>query len=82
MVHEIDDPIIGRTLHPGNVPQTPGDESGSRWPGPAIGANMEAVLRELAGTGGAQPGRVPTSSARSGAAPRSSPFQRQSRAST
>jgi crotonobetainyl-CoA:carnitine CoA-transferase CaiB-like acyl-CoA transferase len=82
MVQEIDDPINGRTLHPGIVPQAPGDESGIRWPGPAIGAHTEEVLRELAGTGGERPGYVPTSSARSGAAPRSSQFQRQSRAST
>ena len=50
MVREVDDPIIGRTLHPGVVPLTPGGEARMRWPGPAIGAHTEEVLRDLAGT--------------------------------
>ena len=49
MVREIDDPIIGKTLHPGIVPLTSGGEGGIRWTGPAIGAHTEEVLRELAG---------------------------------
>lgn len=49
MVHEVVDPIIGRTLHPGVVPHVPGGESALRWPGPAVGAHTEEVLRDLAG---------------------------------
>ena len=49
MVCEINDPIIGKTLHPGIVPLTPGGEGTIRWPGPAIGAHTDEVLRDLAG---------------------------------
>ena len=56
MVQEIDDPIIGRTLHPGVVPHIPGGDSGIRWPGPAVGAHTDEVLRDLAGLDPALPG--------------------------
>ncbi|MEZ5818709.1 MAG: CoA transferase [Hyphomicrobiaceae bacterium] len=49
MVREVDDPIIGRTLHPGVVPHTPDGETPLRWTGPAIGAHTMEVLRDLAG---------------------------------
>ncbi len=49
MVRAVNDPIIGRTLHPGVVPHIPGGESAMRWPGPAVGAHTAEVLRDLAG---------------------------------
>jgi crotonobetainyl-CoA:carnitine CoA-transferase CaiB-like acyl-CoA transferase len=55
MVREIDDPIIGKTLHPGIVPHIPGGEGSIRWTGPAVGADTDDVLRELAGIGGEPP---------------------------
>ncbi len=55
MVREIDDPIIGKTLHPGIVPLTAGGEGGIRWTGPAVGAHTDEVLRELAGMGAETP---------------------------
>lgn len=55
MVREIDDPIIGKTLHPGIVPQTSGGQDGIRWTGPAVGAHTDEVLRELAGKGAEPP---------------------------
>ena len=55
MVREIDDPIIGKTLHPGIVPQTSGGQDGIRWTGPAVGADTDEVLRELAGKGAEPP---------------------------
>jgi formyl-CoA transferase len=49
MVREVEDPIIGKTLHPGIVSNMPGGEGRIRWTGPAIGAHTQEVLRELAG---------------------------------
>ena len=49
MVREVDDPIIGRTLHPGVVPHSPGGDAQMRWPGPAVGAHTEEVLRDRVG---------------------------------
>lgn len=45
----VDDPLTGRTLHPGPVPRFDGDppESVVAWPGPAIGAHNDAVLRGM-----------------------------------
>lgn len=50
MVREVDDPIIGRTLHPGVVPHNPGGDAQMRWPGPAVGAHTQEVLRDLVGS--------------------------------
>lgn len=50
-VQEIDDPLIGRTLHPGPAIRLDGDspESVVAWPGPAVGAHNEYVRRMLLG---------------------------------
>lgn len=50
MVREIEDPLLGRrTLHTGVVPHVPEDPGAVRWPGPAIGAHTDEVLREMLG---------------------------------
>lgn len=51
MVAEVDDPRLGKTLHPGVVPVVQGLDRKSqiRWTGPAIGAHNREVYRELAG---------------------------------
>jgi formyl-CoA transferase len=48
-VLEIDDPLIGRTLHPGPAIRMDGDEPAAvvAWPGPALGAHTDYVLNEL-----------------------------------
>lgn len=81
MVQEINDPIIGKTLHPGIVPQTPGGESGIRWPGPAVGAHTDEVLRELAGIDLHHRQSVPTSSPSPITTPRHSEIPRHPRTS-
>ncbi len=45
-VQEVDDPLIGRTLHPGPVIRLDGDPADQvvAWTGPAIGAHTEEVL--------------------------------------
>jgi len=50
-VQEIDDPLIGRTLHPGPAIRLDGDSPDSvvAWPGPAAGAHNDFVLHELLG---------------------------------
>ncbi len=50
-VQTIEDPLIGRTLHPGPVIRMDGDdpEKVVRWPGPAAGAHNDHVLHELLG---------------------------------
>ncbi len=50
-VLEVDDPLIGRTLHPGPAIRLDGDppQAAIGWPGPAVGAHTEFVLRELLG---------------------------------
>ena len=50
-VQTIEDPLIGRTLHPGPVIRMDGDDPGAvvRWPGPAAGAHNDHVLHELLG---------------------------------
>jgi len=50
-VQEVDDPLVGRTLHPGPVIRLDGDtpESVVGWPGPAAGAHTEYVLQTLLG---------------------------------
>ncbi len=49
MVQEVNDPLIGATLHPGVVPALPGAEAPLRWCGPPLGAHTVEVLGELAG---------------------------------
>ena len=50
-VQEIDDPLIGRTLHPGPVIRLDGEqpEDVVRWTGPAVGAHTDFVLHTLLG---------------------------------
>jgi crotonobetainyl-CoA:carnitine CoA-transferase CaiB-like acyl-CoA transferase len=52
-VQEIDDPLIGRTLHPGPAIRLDGDrpEDVVAWTGPAVGAHTEYVLRTLLSDG-------------------------------
>jgi formyl-CoA transferase len=51
MIREVDDPLIGKTLHPGIVPRF--DEMGATgtvaWPGPALGAHNEEVFTGVLG---------------------------------
>jgi crotonobetainyl-CoA:carnitine CoA-transferase CaiB-like acyl-CoA transferase len=48
-VLDIDDPLVGRTLHPGPAIRLDGDppEAVVAWTGPAAGAHTDYVLREL-----------------------------------
>jgi formyl-CoA transferase len=50
-VQAIDDPLIGRTLHPGPAIRLDGDdpERVVAWPGPAVGAHTAYVLETLLG---------------------------------
>lgn len=50
-VQEIDDPLIGRTLHPGPTIRMDGNppEAVVRWTGPAVGAHNDHVLHTLLG---------------------------------
>nr|WP_294502341.1 CoA transferase [uncultured Rhodopila sp.] len=50
-VQEIDDPLIGRTLHPGPAIRLDGErpEDVVRWTGPAVGAHTDFVLHTLLG---------------------------------
>lgn len=50
-VQAVDDPLIGRTLHPGPVIRMDGDDPAKvvRWTGPAAGAHNEHVLHDLLG---------------------------------
>ena len=50
-VLSVEDPLIGRTLHPGPVIRMDGEapEDVVRWTGPAAGAHTEFVLRTLLG---------------------------------
>ena len=57
-VQEIDDPLIGKTLHPGPAIRLDGDapENVVAWPGPAVGAHNDYVRHTVLGlphTGGA-----------------------------
>lgn len=56
MVVEVDDPLIGKTLHPGIVPRF--DAAGAvgtiAWPGPAIGAHNEEVFSRDLGLSAAE----------------------------
>jgi formyl-CoA transferase len=50
-VQEIDDPLIGRTLHPGPVIRLDGDAPDQvvAWTGPAVGAHTDDVLASCLG---------------------------------
>ena len=50
-VQTIDDPLIGRTLHPGPVIRMDGEAPADvvRWTGPALGAHTDLVLHTLLG---------------------------------
>jgi crotonobetainyl-CoA:carnitine CoA-transferase CaiB-like acyl-CoA transferase len=50
-VQPVDDPLIGRTLHPGPTIRLDGErpEDVVRWPGPAAGAHNDYVLHTLLG---------------------------------
>lgn len=50
-VQSIDDPLIGRTLHPGPTIRLDGEapEDVVRWTGPAVGAHTDMVLHTLLG---------------------------------
>jgi crotonobetainyl-CoA:carnitine CoA-transferase CaiB-like acyl-CoA transferase len=55
MVREVEDPLLGaRLLHTGIVPHLPEDPGTIRWPGPAIGAHTDEVMREILGLGPAE----------------------------
>ena len=49
MVQEVEDPRLGKLLHPGTVPRIPGETGAPRWPGPAVGAHTDEVLGDLLG---------------------------------
>ncbi len=50
-VQDIDDPLIGRTMHPGPAIRLDGErpEDVVRWTGPAVGAHTDHVLHTLLG---------------------------------
>ena len=49
MVQEVADPMLGPVLHPGVVPRMDGVPFAPRSTGPAVGADNQAVLRDLLG---------------------------------
>ncbi len=49
MVQEVADPMLGPVLHPGVVPRMDGVPFVPRSTGPAVGADNQAVLRDLLG---------------------------------
>jgi formyl-CoA transferase len=52
MVREVDDPIVGKLLHPGIVPKIVEEAEAPFRPGPEIGEDTDAVLTELLGWAG------------------------------
>jgi crotonobetainyl-CoA:carnitine CoA-transferase CaiB-like acyl-CoA transferase len=50
-VQDVDDPLVGRTLHPGPTIRLDGErpEDVVRWTGPAVGAHTDHVLHTLLG---------------------------------
>ncbi|HEY3846160.1 MAG TPA: CoA transferase [Acetobacteraceae bacterium] len=50
-VQEVEDPLVGRTLHPGPTIRLDGErpEDVVRWTGPAVGAHTDHVLHTLLG---------------------------------
>lgn len=49
MVHEVEDPLIGRVSHPGVVPHMPESERHLCWTGRKIGADSDTILSTLLG---------------------------------
>lgn len=51
MIRPVDDPLIGRTLHPGVVPRfdDAGEKGGIAWPGPPVGAHNDEIYADLLG---------------------------------
>jgi len=51
-IQEVDDPLIGRTLHPGPMIRLDGDapENTVKWTGPAVGAHQTYVLQKILGS--------------------------------
>ena len=54
MVREIQDPLFGKVLHAGIVPHVPEDPGSIRWPGPAVGAHTDEILRQDLGLSDAE----------------------------
>jgi formyl-CoA transferase len=50
-VQPVDDPLIGPTLHTGPAIRFDGDDPAAvvAWPGPAVGADTDYVMREILG---------------------------------
>jgi hypothetical protein len=50
-VRAVDEPLTGRTLHPGPAIRLDGDppDAAIGWPGPAVGAHTDYVLHILLG---------------------------------
>ncbi len=48
MVREVEDPALGKVLHPGPVPHFLESPNAIRWSGPDIGQHSDEILRELA----------------------------------
>ena len=49
MVRQVEDPLLGPTLHPGVVPRVDSASDPVRWTGPAIGAHTGQILQGLLG---------------------------------
>ncbi|API58696.1 carnitine dehydratase [Tardibacter chloracetimidivorans] len=47
MVRDVDDPALGKVLHPGVVPCFPESPAEVRWTGPDIGAHSAEILKEF-----------------------------------
>lgn len=61
MVAEVDDPRLGKVLHPGIVPRIDGGGlpgGGVRWTGPAVGQHDEEILGDLLGLSDAEIARL------------------------
>lgn len=63
MVREVDDPLLGTVLHPGIVPHFPDAPGQVRSTGPDIGADGEAIVKDLLGYGDAQIAKLQLSGA-------------------
>ncbi|MCO5059149.1 MAG: CoA transferase [Rhizobiaceae bacterium] len=59
MVQTVDDPSLGgKVLHPGIVPRFEGQDTCDIQPGPALGADTDAILRKLVGLSEAEISRL------------------------
>lgn len=58
MVREVSDPLLGPVLHPGIVPRLGAGPGEVRWTGPAVGADTDAVLRDVLGMDEAERGAL------------------------